>query len=163
MPILSNARHELFAQRVAKGMSATEAYKAAGYDTNGHAAENSASRLMSNDEVKARIAELQAITAKEVTLDRADLLRMMLADRELARENKQGSAAIRASELLGKELAGMYVDRKEIGGPGDFARLSDGDLRELAAKEAESLGFHDVAANLRQAESAARPGVTTQH
>lgn len=33
---------------------------------------------------------------------------------------------------IGKEL-GMFVDRKEIGGPGDFERMSDDELRELIA------------------------------
>ena len=37
---------------------------------------------------------------------------MLIADRELARKNDQSSAAIRATELLGKEL-GMFVDRSD--------------------------------------------------
>ena len=31
MPVLKNARHELFAQNLAKGMSATKAYAKVGY------------------------------------------------------------------------------------------------------------------------------------
>jgi len=38
-------------------------------------------------------------------------------------------AANRAAELLGKEI-GMFIDRSEVGQPGDFARLSDDELRE---------------------------------
>ncbi len=34
MPVLKNARHERFAQNVAKGMSAAEAYEKAGYKRN---------------------------------------------------------------------------------------------------------------------------------
>ncbi len=34
MPVLKNSRHERFAQNVAKGMSATEAYEKAGYKPN---------------------------------------------------------------------------------------------------------------------------------
>ena len=37
------------------------------------------------------------------------------------------SASIRATELLGKE-AGMFVDRREVGTPGEFARLDDSAL-----------------------------------
>ena len=37
---------------------------------------------------------------------------MLIDDRELARKNGQSSAAIRATELLGKEL-GMFVDRSD--------------------------------------------------
>jgi Terminase small subunit len=57
MPTLSNSRHELFTQFVAKGLSATEAYTSAGYAKAG-AAQN-ASRLMANDKVSARIEELK--------------------------------------------------------------------------------------------------------
>jgi hypothetical protein len=35
-----------------------------------------------------------------------------------------GSVARKALELLGKEL-GMFIDRKEVGGPNEFERMSD--------------------------------------
>jgi hypothetical protein len=38
-----------------------------------------------------------------------------------------GSVANKALELLGKEL-GMFIDRKEIGGLNEFARMSDEEL-----------------------------------
>ncbi len=56
MPILKNARQEKFAQNVAKGMTATEAYVKAGYKSTGHAAEANGARLMRKDEVQARNA-----------------------------------------------------------------------------------------------------------
>ena len=36
-------------------------------------------------------------------------------------------AAIRAAELLGKAL-GIFIERREQGGPGDFAHMSDAEL-----------------------------------
>jgi len=45
-----------------------------------------------------------------VRLTKTAVMEMLLADRELARQNGQASAAIRAAELLGKEL-GMFVPR----------------------------------------------------
>ena len=36
MPILANAKHELFAQGLARGATADEAYKLAGYKENRH-------------------------------------------------------------------------------------------------------------------------------
>lgn len=54
MPILSNAKHELYAQAVAKGSASSEAYVLAGYSFN----EGNASRLKSNEKVKARIEEI---------------------------------------------------------------------------------------------------------
>ena len=55
MPVLNNARHELFAQAVAIGMSATAAYTKAGYTATGNAAEAAASRLLRK--VKVRFKE----------------------------------------------------------------------------------------------------------
>jgi phage terminase small subunit len=64
MPILAHTKHEQFAQSVAKGISATGAYISAGYSKAGAAA--SASRLMTNANVSARIKELKTATAKSV-------------------------------------------------------------------------------------------------
>ena len=56
-----NRRHGVFAQQVAKGVSRRAAYKTAGYTAKSDAAADAnASRLISDDKVQARIAELQA-------------------------------------------------------------------------------------------------------
>src|SRR5450631_1772845 len=64
MPILAQPKHEQFAQSVAKGISATAAYSSAGYSKAGAAA--SASRLMTNANVSARIKELKTAHAANV-------------------------------------------------------------------------------------------------
>jgi phage terminase small subunit len=64
MTILAHTKHEQFAQSVAKGISATGAYISAGYSKAGAAA--SASRLMTNAKVSARIKELKTATAANV-------------------------------------------------------------------------------------------------
>ena len=64
MPILAHTKHEQFAQSVAKGISATGAYISAGYSKSGAAA--SASRLLTNANVAARIKELKTATAESV-------------------------------------------------------------------------------------------------
>ncbi len=63
--ILKNARHEKFAQCIAKGMSATEAYAKVGYKPS----EAHASRLAGYGKVRTRVAELMApaIEATEAT------------------------------------------------------------------------------------------------
>jgi len=68
MAALSNARHERFAQEVAKGHSATEAYEAAGYKPHRQAA----SRLLANVDVQQRVEELQEGGANraEITIQR---------------------------------------------------------------------------------------------
>jgi phage terminase small subunit len=58
MPILANPRHELFCQAIASGRPAMEAYKLAGYKHS--SAKANATRLMENDGIASRIAELSA-------------------------------------------------------------------------------------------------------
>jgi phage terminase small subunit len=55
MPALKNTKHEKFASELAKGASMTAAYKAAGYKPN----RQHASRLATNGDIQARVAELQ--------------------------------------------------------------------------------------------------------
>jgi len=55
MPILSNARHERFAQGLARGLSADEAYSKAGYVEN----RGNAARMNANESIKARVNEIQ--------------------------------------------------------------------------------------------------------
>lgn len=64
MPKLKNHRHELFAQSIAKGMIATEAYKAAGYKRD----RGNSSRLYKEPIIRARVDELvgRAAEAAEV-------------------------------------------------------------------------------------------------
>ena len=60
-----NIRQERFARLVAGGMLALPAYKESGYSMVGGSAEANAARVMANDGVKARIAELKAEEAAE--------------------------------------------------------------------------------------------------
>lgn len=109
MPILSNQRHELFAQGLAAGKTADQAYQEAGYRAN----RGNATTLKANKSISNRVAEILEQAAVLVELTRADILNMLTEDRKLARENNQASAAIRATELLGRELCSMFVERKE--------------------------------------------------
>lgn len=64
MPVLANARHELFAQERAQGRTVDEAYQLAGFKPN----RGNAGRLNANERVLARIAELQRAAAEKVEL-----------------------------------------------------------------------------------------------
>ena len=66
----------------------------------------------------------------------------------------QGSVANRALELLGKEL-GMFIDRKEVGKPGEFESMNADQLRELISREAQELGLG--AAALAGSERSGKP------
>lgn len=132
MPQLENVRHEKFARLVAAGDPASRAYIEAGYkaatDT---AARANGARLIANDSVASRIAEIRAeleqaaqkaaAVTKEWIVEklRENALRALQA--EPVRDSKgnptgeyayQGNVANRALELLGKEI-GMFVERSE--------------------------------------------------
>jgi phage terminase small subunit len=70
MAALENARHERFAQELAKGKSQTEAYSTAGF---AHSEAN-ASRLTRNDKVQRRIAELQERAAEKAGITAAKVM-----------------------------------------------------------------------------------------
>jgi phage terminase small subunit len=61
MPVLSNAKHELFAQEVAKGTPLEKAYALAGYKPD----PKNAARLTKNDAVRTRIDELLTLAAEK--------------------------------------------------------------------------------------------------
>lgn len=108
MPILNNPRHERFAQGLAAGKSQTEAYEAAGYTKD----RTAASRLSTNVNVQARVAELQQRSAAkaEITID--SLRDMLIEDRAMARALEQPSAAVAAVDKLAR-LYGFMVERKQ--------------------------------------------------
>jgi hypothetical protein len=68
MGILKNPRHELFAQELAKGKSASEAYTLAGYK----ACRQNASRLSSHDDIKARVTELREQPTRPIEINGRD-------------------------------------------------------------------------------------------
>jgi hypothetical protein len=56
-----------------------------------------------------------------------------------------GAVANRALELLGIEI-GMFIDRHEIGEPGEFARMTDDELQVYLVEKFKALGFDIVPA-----------------
>lgn len=75
MPVLSNSRHEIFSQELAKGVSAVEAYVKAGFKRN----EGNAIRLKGNERVLARVEELKAEAAKGVVYGLAQMREDLIA------------------------------------------------------------------------------------
>lgn len=109
MPRLSNPKHEAFARYVAKGASASEAYRRAGYEDD----TANASRLTANDSVKARIAEHQDRIARKAHVDAAMVLtklREVMLDKTADKRDQ-----LKAAELIAKTL-GMFefTKRSEV-------------------------------------------------
>jgi phage terminase small subunit len=152
MPTLRNPKHERFAQEIANGKSISAAYKLAGFKPHrGNAsslgrkqsiAERVAEILRSREQKNAKVTE-RAIEKAAIT--KADVIGMLIEDRALARANVQTSAAIRAAELLGKEL-GMFIDRREQGRPGEFDGLDREELEQHLVDELAAGGVPEKTA-----------------
>jgi len=119
MPVLPNVRHEQFAQALAHGASAPEAYERAGYAPGARAAA-AAVRLARKAELKARVAEIAAPASPPAEASVARLIDELEEARRLAIEIKQPAAAISAT--LGKARISGLIAEKADGKPG--ARLS---------------------------------------
>lgn len=103
-----NPKHELFAQRVATGESATAAYRAI-YETSKNA-DVFGPRLMGNDGIRARVATLQAASATATTLTMRER-RERLATRARSATVKDGDLV--AIVLADAKLAGDLVEKVE--------------------------------------------------
>jgi hypothetical protein len=108
MPILSNPRHEKFAQALAEGQSATEAYGFAGYAPN----DGNAARMKGNDRVKERIAELQGQGAKRAVVTLESLIAEARDIQTKALAEGKYSAAVSALTVKAK-LAGFLTDHPQ--------------------------------------------------
>ena len=129
MPALENPRREKYAQGLVKGLPSVKAYEQAGYSPN----RGNATRMKANESIQERIEELQALKIGEFATEKETLRKMFLTNYSLAVSSGNLAAANVAADKLAR-LDGHMVDRKEIGGPGDFANLSDAELIELIAE-----------------------------
>ena len=161
MPLLKNARWELYAQHVANGMMLGEAYKKAGFTEN---KKGNLSRLRNRIEVDRRITELLSKRASkviekvaiEIEYTREKLLAELESARKVAEKAKNGSAM--ATATLGKaKILGLIIDRREVGDVGAFDHLTDEELVALAAKKARELGI----AGPHLVEDDSKAGMTT--
>ena len=138
---LSNPRWEAFVQARAKGMFADEAYALAGY----RAHRQNAARLMTNDAIKARLAELQGSAAERAMVTIESIADQLDEDRRLAHQKGQAGAAVAASMAKAK-LYGLDVERVQVEATHRFANLSDEELRfELGALLAKARGLRSQA------------------
>lgn len=108
MPALQNPKHERFAQDLAKGMSASEAYVSAGYKES----RSAASRLSTNVNILARVAEIKDRGAIRTEITLASLMKEAAEIQSAALKANQHSAAVAALTAKAK-LAGLWVDRSE--------------------------------------------------
>lgn len=121
---LKNARHERFAQELAKGVSASESYVLAGYKRN----DGNAVRLKGNEKVAARLTELQNCAAEKTVVTVASLTERLL---NIAKKGEDKTEApllsvSRAALMDVAKLNGLIVDRSRVGF--DFSNMTDDEL-----------------------------------
>lgn len=109
MAALSNARHERFAQELAKGETADAAYVTAGFKAN----RGNAATLKAKQSVKDRVAEIQgkAAVRAEITVASITDRLMRLSDAAEALGDAAGIQAARAAAMDAAKLNGLVVDK----------------------------------------------------
>jgi hypothetical protein len=126
MPVLKNPRHEMLAQLLVEGKkhgwTNGACYSRAGYKAEGASAEVNASRLLSNAKngIAARVQEIVGAGARRAEVTVQSLLEQLDQVLDGAMTEKQFAAARQAIDSKAK-LKGLFVDRVEIGGPGEFS------------------------------------------
>lgn len=119
MPTLHNAKHEHFAQLLAKGEAPQKAYVLAGYSEQGAA--QSASRLLRNAKICSRVAQLRDVVIERAIektgIDKAWIMERLVENATLAAAAEDYSPSNKALELLGKEL-GMFAEKQGPQQPG---------------------------------------------
>lgn len=146
MALLANNRHELFVQALFQGKSSIQAYEDAGFVRN----DNNASRLRNNEKVIARLTELHSRTVTSVNISQEWVIERLV---EVVRicmsyEKIDSAGANKALHLIGLNH-GMFVERKEVGKPGEFDGLTISSKRERMLGLAKQLGLDRISAKER--------------
>ena len=158
-------QHELFAQRVATGDSATAAYRAV-YGA-GKNADVFGPRLMGNDGIRARVGELQARSATAATLtmqERRKIARAIAVDTTARASDRL--AAIMADARLAGELKGDSVTVNATASA-NAAFLSEQERAEIMERRRAALAMGDdedraeLPARRQAAIQQRKPGETT--
>lgn len=111
MPALSNPRHERFAQELAKGSSASDAYVTAGYK----ASRAAASRMSSKVNIADRVSEIRerASIRAEISIASVTARLERIADKAEAMGDSAGLSVARAAMMDAAKLNGLVVEKSE--------------------------------------------------
>ncbi|GAC1042276.1 hypothetical protein [Rhizobium sp. No.120] len=135
MPVLKNARHEKFAQALAKGKTADEAYEAAGYAAN----RGNAARLKANESIMKRVGEVGARVAEKAEWTAADRLMALKTIFDKAADSDPRialSAISEANKMQGSYPPAQHRIAGPNGGPIQTVDLTNATEEQLNALEA---------------------------
>jgi len=136
MSVLFDAREEKFAQFIAQGLDPKAARAQSGLPKS-----RPLKRLLAEPRIKDRIDHLLQIAANRTVLSRMDILDGIKEEWRLARAAAQHGAALKAAEMLGTELHGMFRKQLEVGRVGEFEAKSEEELREYITNQMKELGL----------------------
>ena len=111
-------KEEAFAVAVASGMNYSDAYRSAVKvrpTTKPETVNQEASKIMARPNVRTRVEELRKPIAEKAMLTLESHMERLKELAEIALDNGQVAAAIKAEELRGK-ASGIYVEKKQITG-----------------------------------------------
>lgn len=169
MPALKNPRHEKIVQAHHKGKSKVDAYAEGGFSPHRSNAvkffdkpeikKRSQELTDLKEKVFLQQVEVSADVAKRLGITKERILSALWLNASaclrgaplLDKDGKQTgqyngvpsnpAAANQALKLIGLECHGMFVEKLEVGNPGDFARLTDDELRARVEADAQALGM----------------------
>jgi hypothetical protein len=154
MAPLANSRHEAFAralfERPNTGLSQGECYTQAGYKARGHSAEELGSRLSRAESIRVRVAELQAVIAKEKVITIESICAELDEANQVAKANGQAAAMVSASTLRAK-LAGLLRDKVEVTTLNPYSKCNS--PAELAEALLREHGLVPTQLQIKQAEA----------
>ena len=108
-----SAKQQRFVDEYLVDCNATAAYKRAGYNSIGRAAESNASRLIGNDKVKQAIKDAQAKRAVKTETTQERIVKRLWVEAEREGDGANHSARIAALKLLGLHV-GMFVEKTPL-------------------------------------------------
>jgi phage terminase small subunit len=166
--VLDNTKHERFAQSVATGISATEAYSSVGYSEAGAAA--SASRLLNNANVSARVEELKTSIAEgvvaveirkrssrvEVLQDNLNRMCGLIEARALEYSDDPGGA----TGLLAKDYRGKNAEQEIWKLDTALVTQINATMKQAAIEEGQWSEKREMSGRLPLSEVVARLNVT---
>jgi hypothetical protein len=138
MPVLDNHRRELFTQLLFQGFPAVDAYEKAGYKRH----DGNACTLANHPEVLARLEEIRGEQSWPLGT-RAIVARANVTVETSMMEIGQLSAANTAIKGKGI-LSGKWIERAEVGGPGEYEALNDDELERQIMERVARLGLTNV-------------------
>jgi phage terminase small subunit len=148
MPALDNHRRELFTQLLFQGFTAVDAYKKAGYKRH----DGNACTLAKHPEILARLEEIRGeqglpvgtraiaaranVTAESLVQDAEKVFQRAMEINQLSAAN----TAIKGKAIL----SGKWIERAEIGAPGEYETMTDDELERQIMERVARLGLTDV-------------------